>query len=97
MTDDPKKESLWKRIKRVFQTDVIVRPITPDDRLEYHPDIKFKFNKSKCNHIWGNTVAHDVFFRSNSNRRPVECEKCYTLKWVSLEEYQNIHKINETR
>ena len=86
--DTPPKRSLWQRVKDLFRGDVIVRSIYVDPLKNRF----YRIFRNKCNHVWGHTAAHDVFFRSNNNRRPVECEKCCTLKWVSLEEYQNIHK-----
>ena len=84
------KPSLWQRIKKIFQRDVIIQSTCMD-----HPRNRFdRIFRSQCDHKWGRTGAHDVWCRPNSDRRPVECEKCYTLKWVSIEEYRKIHKLD---
>ena len=87
------KLSLWQRIKKIFQRDVIVRSTCMDN-----PRNRFdRIFRSQCDHKWGHTAFHDTWFRSNSDRRPVECEKCHTLKWVSVEEYRKIHKLDELK
>ena len=40
------------------------------------------FVRHPCDHVWGYPEMHDVFYHISSKRRPVECEKCYTLRWV---------------